>query len=393
MTTIHVGAEPAKPEGYADFLDGRSAKIQRVKFEILEAADSLVITPPEAKAEIWRISELREVPDQADAKRLVLTSTKRGLARLTLTDDTSITVLRSRARKLQAKPPVRGKWRVLGWAGAAVASVFVIVFFLVPVMADQLARFIPPEGERALGEKTLEQIQTALGNDFLPIDFCTEPKGTAALRKMQDRLQHDDLGLPYPVTISVLDHPMVNAFALPGGQVVFFSGMIDAADNPDEIAAVMAHEIGHVVARDPTRIALRSAGSLGVIGLLLGDFAGGAAVLYMVEQLIQADYSQEAEAAADEFGIEMLIHANVDPGALGTLFEKLREEYGDTSGFAEHFATHPSLGDRIEVSRAAGSRLPDPTPSLNEDDWQALKGVCGSWRSETIDGDALLPDG
>lgn len=67
---------------------------------------------------------------------------------------------------------------------------------------------------------------------------------------------------------------------MPGGLIILFRGLIDAAESSDEVAAVYAHELGHVVARDPTRIALRSAGSIGVLGLLLGDFAGGAVVLF-----------------------------------------------------------------------------------------------------------------
>ena len=243
-------------------------------------------------------------------------------------------------------------------------------------MADQLARILPPEGEQALGEATLGQIQTALAQDFSDfVPVCDAPDGLDAMEAMRVRLG-GEFDLPYDINITILDHPMVNAFALPGGQVVFFRGMLETATHPDQIAAVLAHEIGHVVARDPTRIALRSAGSLGVLGLLFGDFAGGAAVLFLVEQLIQADYTREAEAAADEFGINMLINAGVDPGALGDLFEALLEEHGEIGGIAEHFMSHPALGDRIETSRAASGRLSVSTPVLNDADWTALQNVC-----------------
>ena len=152
--------------------------------------------------------------------------------------------------------------------------------------------------------------------------------------------------------------------------------MLDAAGSPDEIAAVLAHEVGHVAARDPTRIALRSAGSLGVLGLLFGDFAGGAVVLLLVEQLIQADYSREAEAAADAYGIEMLLNADVDPSSLGALFQKLLDDFGEAEGIAAHFTSHPALGDRIANANAAGASLLASTPSLPEGAWQALRTIC-----------------
>jgi Zn-dependent protease with chaperone function len=306
----------------------------------------------------------------------VLTSTNRALARLTLTDASTLTMLRARTGRLKSRPPVRGMGRVLAWAAAAVTSVFVIVFYLVPVMADQLARVLPARGEQALGEATLGQIQAALGEDLLPVSFCSTPDGEAALSTLLDRVSGAGLNLPYPVAVSVLDHGMINAFALPGGQVVFFRGMLDAADNPDEIAAVLAHEIGHVAARDPTRIALRSAGSLGVLGLLFGDFAGGAAVLFLVERIIEADYSREAEAAADEFGTGLLIAADIDPAALGTLFQTLMDEYGDPEGIAAHFASHPALGDRIAAAQDASVAVTAPEPSLSSDEWRALQTIC-----------------
>ena len=377
MTVIHVGASAAAPEGFADFFDGRSAAVQRVSFQINETAATLTIRPPEGMAEMWNLADLREIPDQADTDALVVTTKRRGLARLTLTDPSSVAVLRHRAPNLSKKPPVTGKGRVLAWAGAAIASVFLIVFVLVPVMADQLARILPAKGEEALGEATLGQIQTALGDDFTGfVPTCDAPEGRDALEEMRRVVEAGGLDLPYDLKITVLDHEMVNAFALPGGQVVFFRGMLEAAESPDGIAAVLAHEIGHVAARDPTRIALRSAGSLGVLGLLFGDFAGGAAVLLLVEQLIQADYSREAEAAADAFAIARLTEAGINPAALGDLFQVLLDDHGDVEGIAEHFTSHPSLGDRIAAARRAGEAIGRTEPVLDDDQWAALQSIC-----------------
>ncbi|WP_247083405.1 M48 family metallopeptidase [Marivita sp. S6314] len=178
------------------------------------------------------------------------------------------------------------------------------------------------------------------------------------------------------LTVSVLDHDMINAFALPGNYVVFFRGLIDNAQTPDEIAAVFAHEIGHVVSRDPTRHALRSAGSLGVLGLLFGDFAGGAAVLLLAERLIEANYSQEAESGADVFAHGVLIDAKIAPSALASMFERFRELGGDTNPFMSHFLSHPDLGDRIQAARDATPPGFVATPVLTADEWQALQTIC-----------------
>jgi predicted Zn-dependent protease len=209
------------------------------------------------------------------------------------------------------------------------------------------------------------------------LDTCEAPEGLAALGKMQNRLARD-LDLPYPLTVTVLDHDLVNAFALPGGHVVFFRGLIDAAETPEEVAAVFAHELGHVASRDPTRIALRSAGSIGVLGLLLGDFAGGAVVLMLAEQLIEADYTQEAEVGADEFAHDMLSRNGVSPEALGTMFRRFRDLYGEAEGITAHLSSHPALGDRIAAAESAAEQMMGPDwPVLRATEWADLRAICG----------------
>ncbi|MXQ08053.1 M48 family metalloprotease [Alphaproteobacteria bacterium GH1-50] len=362
-------------QGFADFFDGKQASVRRVGYRV--ETGGIVLDIPEQGERLWPMAALREIGDQAVRTNLVLTLEDAPMSRLILTDKAAIGAVRSGAKSLRKGMPVRGLRAVLGWAVGAVASVALIVLVLVPIMADQLARILPAEGERALGEATLGQIQTALADDFSNfVPICQNPEGLDAMQTMLDRLMATGPALPHDVTVTVLDHDMVNAFALPGGQVVFFRGMLETATDPDQIAAVLAHEIGHVAARDPTRIALRSAGSLGVLGLVFGDFAGGAAVLFLVEQLIQADYTREAEAAADDLGISMLRDAEISPAALGDLFEVIRDMYGDAEGIAAHFMSHPSLGDRIDKARAASENMSVTTPSLSDEDWLALQTIC-----------------
>jgi len=262
------------------------------------------------------------------------------------------------------------------WAAGAVAAVAVQIGVLLPLLADRLAAFVPPAGERALGEATFAQIRQALaGTGLPPLPLCENPSGTAAIETMLAGL-NVDRDSETAVKVFVLDHEMINAFALPGGHVVFFRGLIDAAQSPNEVAAVMAHEIGHVENRDPTRHALRSAGSIGILGLLFGDFAGGAAVLFLAEQLINASYSQEAEIGADEYAHKQLEAAGVSPAALGDMFERLRDAHGEADGFVSHFMSHPTLTSRIHIARAAARTDRTYGDIFSEADWAALREIC-----------------
>jgi Zn-dependent protease with chaperone function len=378
---LTIGATPPQLVSFADYFDGHRAVPQRVGLRVDEAPGGAILhlDLPGGGTVRWPLDEMRGIPDQADRGLLAAAWTADPVARIIVTDPETQAILRARCLNLGRRPPVKGKGKLLTWALAAVASVALIVFVLVPVMADQLAEYMPPAGEQALGDSTLEQIRGALSeNRFLPMAFCERPAGTAALATMTAALT-EGLNLPYEIKVHVLDGDIVNAFALPGGHVVFFRGLIDAAERPEEVAAVYAHELGHVVHRDPTRSALRSAGSIGVLGLLLGDFAGGTVVLFITERLIDATYSQRAEAEADAFAHARMIAAGLRPDALASMFERLRAKYGDSDdGFLKHFAAHPTLGNRIEAARRASAGLETaPKDLLSPEAWQDLKAICG----------------
>lgn len=363
------GSETFASQG--EYFDGLTTTAHAASLHIDEDQAALVIVAgPDSF--YWPLSQIRRVADQAGKDKTVLRLRNNPVARLILDENS----LLGRCPNLNRYAPNVRRTRLFGWAAGALASVATIILILVPLMADQLATFIPPDGERALGNATLEQVRTALDDTGLaPLPFCDKADGLAALAKIEQKLtRHTDL--PITLTMHVLDHKMVNAFALPGGHVVLFRGLIDAAETPEELASVLAHEIGHVVSRDPTRHALRSAGSIGVLGLLFGDFAGGAIVLFLTERLIQAQYSRAAEAEADTFAHALLSDAKVPPSALGDMFEGLLKRYGQKEDLMVHFLSHPALPDRIMRAQAA---TPDgfvAEPLLTQVEWVALQSVC-----------------
>lgn len=359
---------------YSAYFDGDAPTPQPVTLMVDEAAGVLEIgLPASAGGGIrWPLDEIRKLDDIAGNSGAVLRWRADPLARLHLYDTGVLTHM----PHLTRRTPPKGRGRLALWALGAVAAVAVQIGVLIPALADRLAGYVPPAGERALGEATFGQIRQALaGSGLPPLDTCDDPAGRTALEKMLVALGVERGG-EAAVKIFVLDHEMVNAFALPGGYVVFFRGMIDAALSPNEIAAVMAHEVGHVENRDPTRHALRSAGSIGILGLLFGDFAGGAAVLFLTERLISASYSQGAESGADEFAYNALEDAGVSPAALGDMFERLRDKYGDAEGVIAHFVSHPTLGSRIERARAAAGFNRVYNDILSKADWADLKAIC-----------------
>lgn len=400
-TTISVGATPEAPSFAANWVDGQTAALLPVRVDLDDAARVLRIWHDGAELVGWPYDSLRALPDQSDPDMLIIGSSDDAAARLMVRGAEPRRLVRSRSPLLNRRNSHVRKRSILGWGAAALGALALILFLLLPFMADRLAGYLPPGGEKALGDATFEQVRAAFDQTgFAPLSLCEDTAGLAALRKIEDRLTAE-MDLATPLTVHVLDHPMVNAFALPGGYVVFFRGLIEQAESPEEVAAVFAHEIGHVDARDPTRIALRSAGSIGVLGVVLGDFSGGLVVLLLAQQIVQADYTKEAEAAADAFAHNALLRADVPPDAIADMFERMRVLYGDDEGIVQHFASHPALGDRIAAARDATPHGFDGRPLLVSEEWQALRSICDrrpgadlveDWL-ETIDADDMPPLG
>jgi predicted Zn-dependent protease len=265
---------------------------------------------------------------------------------------------------------------LLARSALAVGAVVLMLFVILPRMADTLASVIPIEREIAFGKSVIAQMERALGAADLGDLRCNGDEGQAALDRMVARLTEGQ-DLQYDLNVRVFDHDMVNAFAAPGGQVVVMRGLLEDVSGPDAVAAVLAHEIGHVEARDATRIALRAAGSAGLLSMVLGDFTGGTIAVVLGERMMQASYTREAEAAADVFAIDMLNAAGVDSSGMAEFFDYIGELQGDALQIPEYLSTHPASDARAERARENAETQDATTPVLSDADWQALKGICG----------------
>jgi len=365
---------------FADFVDGEHAAVQRVQVSLVyQNGEMLRIQRADNKPAIdWNLADIRSIPDQAGQTAVVLGLDGDFPARVIVTDAVlarQLDLACPDLRRRHKAPDVMRRLAIL--TAAAIASVAVIIFVLIPIMANQLATLLPVNGERALGDSTFEQIKAALGeNEQFGLQSCERADGLASLDKMMARLS-PGADIPYDIRMHVLNHDMVNAFALPGGHIVLFKGLLTDVRSAEELAGILAHEMAHVENRDPTRLALRSAGSVGVLGLLLGDFAGGAAVLYLTESLIQAQYSRGAEAAADVYAHALLGEAGVPSTPMADFFLRILEEQGDAEGLVSHLSSHPEARARADAAIAADRVGRQYDPVLSQREWQDLRYICG----------------
>ena len=226
--------------------------------------------------------------------------------------------------------------------------------------------------EVALGRQLAAEVeqQSKILDDPLVTEYVNRVGQNIAL--------HSDVKVP--VTVKVIDSDEVNAFALPGGFMFVNKGLILAADNEDELAGVMAHELGHVAARH----AMENQGKSQLLnyGMLAGMIFGGpivGQVLYngggLMQGLVGLKFSRQAEEEADRLGVQYLYAAGYDPTGMATMFEKLAaQNKKKTKGFGKLLLDHPDSLQRRDSSLALVARFPEKEEYLiTTSDFQRVK--------------------
>lgn len=256
---------------------------------------------------------------------------------------------------------------VTGLAGTAALAGF--LWFGVPWAARITADVIPVSWEESLGENLYAEVIKifAVVGDGEPA-VCAEATGTAALQRLVTQLSPATSS--YDFRITVLDVPVPNAFALPGGHMVILRGLLDFVEGPDEVAGVLAHEIGHVVHRDGTKAMIRQLGLQGILGL----FFGGGTPVAIGETLLTFSFSREAEADADAEALDLLQGAGIQTSGLGEFFQRLIDQQGDMADGLEFLSTHPSSASRVRFFDEANAT--GGGPAMSDADWQALRAIC-----------------
>jgi Zn-dependent protease with chaperone function len=263
--------------------------------------------------------------------------------------------------------------RIAAWSLAAVVSLGALIVYGVPALASRLAVMVPWSTETALGSAVEGQVLREMSSG--PPRICAagrDTPGSRALASMVRQLS-DQASLPGPIDVKVVDSAVQNAFALPGGKIFFMRALIEKADSPDEVAGVLAHEMGHVANRDAMRGLIHAGGVSFLIGTLLGDFTGAGALVIASRYLLTSRHSREVESQADDFAIATMAKAGADVRALGGFLKRVGGAPGERQ--LELLLTHPVTEDRVaEIQRRAGS---GPfRPILSREEWLALRRIC-----------------
>lgn len=231
--------------------------------------------------------------------------------------------------------------------GVVLGVLVAFVVWVVPWLAEKAVGAFPYSTDRALGEVASESFLSGSTT-------CTNPALIQSVEQVVGLLSQGLDPAFLPVRVWIVEGEDVNAFALPGGYVFVMSGLLADLRNPEELAGVIGHELGHVALRHGmTRIARQSAWSI-LIMWLLGGSAGTLDTLSAsAVGLVALRFDRDQETESDNYGFTALERAGISPTGLADFLERLPE-----GPLPAWFLTHPEPAERAKQLRAR------PTPPL-----------------------------
>jgi predicted Zn-dependent protease len=221
-----------------------------------------------------------------------------------------------------------------------------------PVTGEEQHIAITPEQEIAMGLQAAPEMAAQHGG------LHPDQEAQALVDRVGQRLvQSSKAGqTDWQFDFHLLADPRtVNAFALPGGQIFVTAALFNRFETEGQLAGVLGHEIGHVVARHSAQRIAKQQLTQGLTGAVLVASGGGgseAQLAAMVGQMINMKYGREDELQSDNLGVLFMSEAGYDPRALIAVMGILDEAAGGQAP-PEWMSTHPSHGNRVATIQAA----------------------------------------
>ncbi len=227
----------------------------------------------------------------------------------------------------------------------SVLTVWAGVQFGIPALARSVAYTLPPSAAAELGDGALLALDKLI--------FEPSALDAAQRQPLQTRFANmtRDLDRAFRFELVFRRSPAIgpNAFALPSGTIVVTDELVNLAEHEDEIIAVLAHEIGHVMGRHALRRLLQDSGVLLLLAGITGDIVSMSSLAAALPVLlIEAEYSRAFETEADEYALVYLREQNIPAQHLIDILTRLHELSGNPESGLEYLSSHPATDERIQ---------------------------------------------
>jgi len=249
---------------------------------------------------------------------------------------------------------------------AAIIALFAVITYFGstsenPLTGEKQRVAMTPEQEITLGYQSAPQMAAQMGG------VSRNAQAVALVQRVGEGLVRQSVAAksPYRFSFHVLADPKtVNAFALPGGPVFITEGLLRLLKSEAELAGVLGHEIGHVIARHSSEHLAKQQLTQGLLGALVvgsGDYTT-AQIGQVVGNMINMSYGRDDELEADALGIRIMTEGGYDPRGMIRVMEVLARASGG-SRQPEFFSTHPAPENRAErIKQAIAKQYPGGVP-------------------------------
>ena len=215
-----------------------------------------------------------------------------------------------------------------------------LVYLGLGIIATQLVSHISPEMETKIGQQLLSTIPN--------ISTESNSQEQEYLESLLTLVQKPESNNSTPLTIHIQKNKYPNAAIIPGGHIIVTTALLEEAESENELAFVLAHELGHHIARDPLKGLGRSLVFL-TVASVLGIGTGNTDVVNITGSLTNLHYSRQQESAADVYALSAIVRFYGHGGGSLDFFERIQKENKDPRGkLSSYFSTHPLTQQRIE---------------------------------------------
>ncbi|MGH7884561.1 MAG: M48 family metallopeptidase [Thermodesulfobacteriota bacterium] len=374
-----------KTDWKGHYFDGKSAVKHEVSINLSE--DAVIINLRNEKFE-WNINDCHIVDDISIDDYARIENLRDKNQKLVIYDSDFIQLLRSKfsfKKKLSRNSLLSSnlrKYAAIGFLFILIASPF-IYFFVLPKISDFAAEKMPLWFEKRLAENYYQILAPEKSR-------CNDKERLEKLNFIINKLLESSPDNRYSFTLTVIKSDIVNAFALPGGDIVFYSGLIKKTKTPDQVAGVMAHELQHVLKRHGTKGLVKQLSFDIILSALTGSSDGGNAAIGAVKLAGLFKYSRDFEEEADKEGIKMMIESRIDPNGMVEFFDIMNKLTGEIPGYLKYFSTHPQTESRIEtLQNYAKSFSEKPQKLFTDKEWEDIKKICDDESVEKFKGFGL----
>jgi len=234
-------------------------------------------------------------------------------------------------------------------------------FYVIPAVTNSFITNLNNKSVEGLGNFVFK---------VLSIDLEIDAKKTKKLQNFADAIQIES---SFPIEVYVAKNTEINAFALSGGKIVVYTGLLEKIENESQLLALIGHEISHIEERHVLKNVTRNLSGAIFISVLFGDISGINTVLAENAHLFsQLSFTRSLEKEADIYGLKIMKNNKVDLNGMSELFKILKKE--TPFNIPTYLSNHPMLKDRIEYTQKIAKEQGSISENtLLKEKWDALK--------------------